>query len=138
MIFVASCIFLILSLFLSCSRFFIISVNSSGLFLWYVETSAEGSSLLWVRGGRSSFNDILAANSNPLFISVVGYSFWGRVTCNSSWRVFLRFLLATIRDGFYVILEGRAFEMEVLFDVSGVMVNVCDNLTILNEDVYKW
>ena len=38
-------IFLILSLFLSCSRLFDTSVNSSGLFLWYVKTYAKSCSL---------------------------------------------------------------------------------------------
>ena len=46
MIFVIPIMFLILSLFLSCSRFFDISGNTSCLFLSYVETYAKGSMLL--------------------------------------------------------------------------------------------
>ena len=47
MIFIVSNMFSILSLFLSWSRFFDISVNSSGLFLFYVEIYAKDCSLLW-------------------------------------------------------------------------------------------
>ena len=39
---------------------------------------------------------------NPLFIRVVGYPFWWKVTWNSFRRVFLRFLLVT-RCIFYVL-----------------------------------
>ena len=46
MIFVVPSMFLILSLFLSCSRFFIISANRSGLFLLYIEIYAKGCMLL--------------------------------------------------------------------------------------------
>ena len=46
MIFVVSNIFSIVSLFLSCPRVFVISVYSSWLFLFYVETYAKSSSLI--------------------------------------------------------------------------------------------
>ena len=48
----------ILSLFLSYSQCFVISVYSSGLILLYVETFAKGFSLLRFWGVRSSFNGI--------------------------------------------------------------------------------
>ena len=57
MIFVVSYIFLILLWFLSYSRFFIISVNSSRLFLLDVQICAKGCSLLFL-GGSFCFNGI--------------------------------------------------------------------------------
>ena len=60
MIFVESSISLILSLFLS-SRFFIISVNSSGLFLLKVATYARGFSLLCFFGLLDSLCVIFSA-----------------------------------------------------------------------------
>ena len=45
--FIVSGMFLILLLFISCSTFFIISVNSSGLFFMYIEKYAKGSSWLF-------------------------------------------------------------------------------------------
>ena len=51
MIFVASGMFLILSLFLSFSRFFVLSVNNSGLFLLYIETYTTDCSLLYLGRG---------------------------------------------------------------------------------------
>ena len=58
MIFFVSGMFLVLSLFLSWSRFFHISVNCSGLFLLYAKTYAKGSSLLCFFGVHCSFDSI--------------------------------------------------------------------------------
>ena len=84
LIFVVSSISLILSSFLS-SRFFIISVNSSGLFLLQVATYTRGFSLMCLFGWYFS------ANSNTLSFSVVEYPLWVRVVSNSLRRLFLGF-----------------------------------------------
>ena len=67
----------------------------SGLFLLYVETYANGSSVLCFLFARSSFTVFFSANSNPYLISVIGYPLWWRVTCNFTSRVCLIFLLVT-------------------------------------------
>ena len=77
--------FLILSLFLSYSGFFIISVNSFGLFLLYVETYAKNSSLLCFFGGVA-----------VLLMVLVKYPVWWSIMHNSTRQFFLRFLLVTM------------------------------------------
>ena len=67
-------------------------MNCSGLFLLLLATYARVFSLLCFLGFPNAFCCIFSANSNPLFISVVGYSLWCRVVCSSLRRVFLRFL----------------------------------------------
>ena len=89
MIFVVSSISLILSLFSCSSCFFIISVNSPGLFLLWVATYTTGFSLLCFLGFLNSPWGIYS-NSNPLFITVVGYPLWCRVVCSSLSCVFLK------------------------------------------------
>ena len=88
MIFVES-MFWILSLFLSCSNFFVISLNSSGLFLLYAETYVKGTFfqgfVLWY----------FSVNLNPLLV-LSDIPLWQRVTCNSSKQVTWRFLLVTM------------------------------------------
>ena len=73
-------VFLILPLFLNCSRFCIISVKNSGLILLYVETYAKGYSLLRFFGGWGVV--VLLMVRNPL---------WWKVTGN-----FLDFLFVTM------------------------------------------
>ena len=87
MVFVVSCNSLILSLFLSSSRFFIISENSSGIFLLCVAMYASGFSLLCFFESLNSLCSIFSANSNSLFISFLGYPLWCRVVCSSLRRV---------------------------------------------------
>ena len=65
-------------------------MNSSG-FLLYVATYARGFSLLCFFGLLNSLCGIFSANSNSLFISVVGYPLWFRIVCSSLRRVFLSF-----------------------------------------------
>ena len=90
MIFVVFSNSLTLSLFLS-SRFFIISVNSSGLFLLESVAYARGFSLLCFFGFLNPHCGVFSANSNPLFNIVVGYPLWCKVLCSSLRRVFLKF-----------------------------------------------
>ena len=79
MSFVVSVISLILSLFQIFRFFKNISVKSSGLFLLWVATYARVFPVLCFFSFRCSFLGTFSANSNPLFISVVGYPLWCRV-----------------------------------------------------------
>ena len=56
---------------------------------------ARGFSLCFF-GFLNSLRGIFSANSNPLFISVVGYPLWCRVACSSLKGVFFRFLSVII------------------------------------------
>ena len=95
MILVVPSIFLILSLFLNCSRFFIISVNITDLL--YIERYAKGSSLLCFLGVVVLLI-VFSTNSNPLFINVVWDPRSWSVTRNFSMRIFQRLLLVTMMD----------------------------------------
>ena len=88
MIFVVSSISLILSLVLSSSRFFIISVNRFRLFFLWVAVNTKGFSLLCFSSFLNSLCDIFSANLNPLFIRV---PLWFSVVCSSLRQVFFRF-----------------------------------------------
>ena len=85
-----------------------------------------------------SFRGIFSANSNPLFISVIGYPLGLRVVCSSLRRVFLRFLSViivtflrdSVKDEFYTVFEVVVFEVEVLLGVSGFVVDISDDLVI--------
>ena len=57
---------------------------------WFVRY-VRSFSLLCFFGLLNSLSGIISANSNPLFISVVGYPLWCRVVCSTLRRVFKNF-----------------------------------------------
>ena len=73
-----------------------ISRSSLALFLLYVEIYFKVCSLFYFSGVRSSSNRIFPANSNSLFIRVVGHLLWWRVSCIPSRRTCQMFLLIMI------------------------------------------
>ena len=77
-------------------------------------------------GFLNSLWGMFSVNSNPLFISVVGYPLWCRAVC--VYCVYSK--CYCVRDGFYSVSGVVASEVEVLLGVCWFVVDICDDFAI--------
>ena len=81
-------------------------------------------------GVRSSFNGIFSANFSAYVFVLLDISLDGVFCVGFFLANLLVVFISDFWDGFYAVFGVISFEMEVLFGVSGFVVNVCDDLTI--------